>query len=105
MSVAERKRLAAVRAELVGERRLEVGHHAAPQRGRAVLEVPGGDLAEAVAQQRAVDAGGVLEARLRPGCVSPSPMRVDASTNFVMPPGEKNSDGLTGRPKNMSSFE
>ena len=24
-------------------------------------------------------------------------MRVEASTNFVIPPGEKNSDGLTGR--------
>ena len=41
----------------------------------------------------------------RSGWPSPRPMRVPASTNFVIPPGEKNSPGPIGRPKNMSSFE
>ena len=51
MSVAERNRLAAVRRNSSGNSRSISAMHALAQRGRAVLEVPGGDLAEAVAQQ------------------------------------------------------
>ncbi len=42
---------------------------------------------------------------LRSESLSPRPMRVDASMNFVIPPGETTMPGCTGRPKNMSSFE
>jgi hypothetical protein len=42
---------------------------------------------------------------LRSGALVPRPMRVSASTKRVMPPGEKNMSGVTGRPKNMSSLE
>ena len=42
---------------------------------------------------------------LRSASLSPSPIRVSASMNLVMPPGVKNRSGPTGRPKNMSSLE
>ena len=42
---------------------------------------------------------------LRSWSLYPRPMRVVASMNMLTPPEEKNASGLTGRPKNMSSFE
>ena len=36
---------------------------------------------------------------LRAASLSPSPIRVGASMNLVMPPGEKNISGLTGPPE------
>ena len=104
MSVAERNRLAAVRRNSSGNAAsrsaITLRRSGAAQCSRwRVVTLPNRSRSSA----RFTRAAFSKPERL--GCVSPRPMRVEASTNFVMPPGEKNSDGLTGRPKNMSSFE
>ena len=91
-------------SELVGELLLHLRHHALAEWGGGVFQVPGGHPAEAVLQQLAVHAGRVLEAAAL-GVVVAQPDSGVASMNMVMPPGEKNMSGPTGRPKNMSSLE
>ena len=56
-----------------------------------VLQVPGGDPAEALAEQAAVHAGGVLETAARRVVVARGRCGCRASMNLVTPPGEKNS--------------